>query len=33
MKCRLAVGIGVGRPGSACAADGISDFRLSVNMA
>jgi hypothetical protein len=33
MKCRLAVGIGIGRPGSAWAADGISGFLLSVNMA
>jgi hypothetical protein len=33
MKCLLAVGIGVGRPGRACAAEGISGFLLSVNMA
>ncbi len=33
MKCSRAVGIGVGRPGSASAADGISGFFLNVNMA
>jgi RNA polymerase sigma-70 factor (ECF subfamily) len=33
MSTGTKVGIGVGRPGNACAADGISGFRLSVNMA
>src|SRR5262249_44140242 len=32
-KCSRAVGIGVGRPGSASAADGISSFFLNMNMA
>src|SRR6266481_2068279 len=33
MKCSRAVGIGVGRPGSASAADGIASFLLNMNMA
>jgi hypothetical protein len=33
MKCSVAVGIGCARPGSASAADGISSFFLSMNMA